>query len=58
MMSLFYKYGTINLGNGSLDVKRNKITGSITLLLSSHTTKQLFKENKKVENTEQKENNQ
>jgi len=42
---LLYSKGTINFGNGSFDAKRNKITGTITLLLSKDLMNQLFKDN-------------
>ncbi len=41
--NIFYTKGVINFGDGNINAKRNKLTGSITLLLSNDTTKQLFK---------------
>ena len=43
---IFYTKGTINFGNGLFDAKRNKITGTITLMLRKNTMNQLFKEAK------------
>ena len=40
---IFYTKGTVNFGNGSFDAKRNKLTGTITLLLSNDTMNQMFK---------------
>ena len=42
---LLYSKGTVNFGNGSFDAKRNKITGSITLMLGKDTMNQLFRVN-------------
>ena len=43
---IFYTKGTINFGDGSFDAKRNKLTGTITLMLGKDTMNQLFKEAK------------
>lgn len=42
---IFYSKGTINFGNGNFDAKRNKITGTVTLLLGKNTMTQLFQVN-------------
>lgn len=45
LWNIFYTKGTVNFGDGALDAKRNKLTGTITLLLSNDTMNQLFKAN-------------
>ena len=47
MFNFLYEKGKIFLGNGTIEAKRNKITGRVTLLLTDETTKQLFKKDKK-----------
>ena len=43
IMSRLYNYGTINFGHGTIGTKQNKITGTITILMSNSTTSQMFK---------------
>ena len=47
MFNFLYEKGKIFLGNGAIEAKRNKITGTVTLLLSDETVKKLFEKDKK-----------
>ena len=47
MFKWLYIKGTVNIGNGDLYAKKNRITGKVTLLLCDSAMSQSFKSSNK-----------